>query len=191
MSHAASSGLRFVLDTNAVGNPDPATTADLAELHKLFQEGLIDLTRTDTMDTELASASDEKREDLLAASGQYVEHLGPMVIGHSRLDHAVLGNDDDARRIDKVYAILRPNGDRSAANPHDVRDAMHIATAIRYGAGFFVTSDKKVLAKRDDLRQAFDWFTVLGPAEALVVARRFADKEAELRRRLQTRPTGT
>lgn len=183
MPPSGPTGLRFVLDTNSVANPDPTTAAVLSELRTLFEAGRIDMVRTDTMDTELGSATGELRDQLLSESSQFVELLGPMVLDHSRLGHSVVASAEDGARIDRVYAVLRPNGDRSHANSNDLRDAMHIATAIRYGAGFFVTSDKNVLARRAELRDQFDWFTVLSPADAMALARRFIAKDDELQRR--------
>jgi hypothetical protein len=99
------------------------------------------------------------------------------------LDHSVLGSDVDDARIDAVLRILRPNALRSTATKNDLRDAMHVATAIRYGASHFVTSDKNILRRKAKLREAFDWFTVLTPTDAVALVRRFIAKDEELQRR--------
>jgi len=60
---------------------------------------------------------------------------GPFVLGESLLDVGLLASDDDAARHDELRGILTPpevTSDRRRSN--DTRDAMHIGTAIRYGA---------------------------------------------------------
>jgi hypothetical protein len=60
--------------------------------------------------------------------------------------------------------------DQSRANKNRLRDAMHIATTIAYGHAGFVTSERKLLRCRDEIRAAFDGFLILSPSEALAVA---------------------
>jgi hypothetical protein len=92
------------------------------------------------MDTEIAAAPDDKVHSLTEASAEYPEAVGPMVLGHSRLGFAVLGSEEDADRLDDVFAILFPNVNRIAARKNHIRDAMHVATAIRYGGFGFTPS---------------------------------------------------
>jgi hypothetical protein len=54
----------------------------------------IALTRTDTVDTELGRherRSEAKRLELLGAASPYIEALGPIVFGSSRINHSVFG----------------------------------------------------------------------------------------------------
>ncbi|HEY5014200.1 MAG TPA: hypothetical protein VIK61_16065 [Acidimicrobiia bacterium] len=134
-AHLERLGLRFYLDTNFVGDGSPAAV----ELRALHDAGWIGLHRTDTVDTELAGDPDvARRTGLLAMSADYVESFGPLILDHSRLDHAVIGNDDDGARLNAVYAVLFPGSNRSDPSTgrasNKLRDAMHVATAIRYGA---------------------------------------------------------
>ena len=124
------------------------------------------------MDTELAGASDEKRAELLRASAALVESMGPIVLDHSRLDHGVLGNEDDADRLSLVFKALFPGTDREMARRQHHRDAMHIATAIRYGAHAFVTNETRLLKKSERIRARFNDFMVIGPTEACRIAER-------------------
>ena len=172
--------LRFVLDTHLVDDP----SAEMARLRTLHEHGWIDLTRTDVMDTELQRAAPEKAGNLLTLSGQYVEHLGPMVLDRSRWDHSVWGSDDDAERLDAVFAILFPGADRRAVRPQHLRDAMNIATAIRYGAAGFITNEKRLLNKGDAFREEFNNFLLLSPTKCLEVSERFVAKFRERRRRV-------
>lgn len=54
----------------------------------------------------------------------------------------MIAAEDDPPRIDLVLRIIAPRTPRSRTSRtgrHSVRDAMHISTAIRYGARGFVT----------------------------------------------------
>jgi len=179
-------GLSFMLDTNAIGNPDPTTAALLDELHSLHLDGSINLFRSDTVDTELADAPDDRRARLRGLASAYAQYAGPRVRGHSTHGYTVRGSEQDAERIDLVFGILYPNADRQTSGNH-VRDAMHVSTAIRYGTTGLVTSDKRVLRKAVAIQQAFDGFKLLDPAAALKLSRRFVRKGEELARRLAER----
>jgi hypothetical protein len=135
--------LTLYVDTNIVDAMDDAALS----LRRLRDEGWISLQRTDTMDTELAAAPEEKRAQLTEASASYPEAFGPMVWGQSRWDSSVFGSSEDQARLDTVFAILFPGADRMSTRGNNVRDAMHISTAIRYGAFGFVTRDRKLLNK--------------------------------------------
>lgn len=168
--------LQFVIDTNTVDDVSP----EMLRLSHLHTTGWINLTRADTMDTELSSAGKEKRDDLLEQSRQYVEHLGPMVLDHSRLDHCVVASSDDENRIRRVFAILLPGADWGTARRNHIRDAMHVSTAIRYAATGFVTNDQGLLKRDAALRAASDNFRVLSAAAALQLTERQVRKSEEL-----------
>lgn len=170
-------GLIFYVDTNFVGDNSDACER-LRQLHK---DGWIALQRTDDVDTELGDAKDlEKRRRLLDESAEYSEAFGPVIADHSRIGHSVFGNEDDEARLDRVYKILFPDSDRADTTVnrarHKLHDAMHLATAIRYGAtsnGGFVTRDERdILRKRGALAEAFHGFRVFLPEEALAFALR-------------------
>jgi hypothetical protein len=173
-THEDRLGLRFYIDTNFVTDPSDAATA----LRTLYNDGWIELIRTDTMDTELRDAKDPaKRSDLLRQSNAYVESFGPLVLGHSRLDFAVLGNDDDGERLAQVYGILFPGSDRFDASMgragRKIRDAMHVATAIRYGANGLITLDgRDLLSKSEAIAAAFNDFKIMTPETALAFVQR-------------------
>lgn len=110
-----------------------------------------------------------------------------MVWGHSRWDHAVWGNDEDDDRIDRVLALLRPGRDRASVSQKDLRDSMHFAPAIRYGANAFVTMDgagrgKGMLKRAPAVHDAFPGFQLWTPAQASNFAERLLHNR-ELRRR--------
>lgn len=168
--------LHFVIDTNTVDDVSP----EMLCLRHRHTTGWINLTRTDTMDTELSSAGEERRDDLLEQSRQYVEHLGPMVLDHSRLDHCVITSSEDENRMRRVFAILLPAADWQTARRNHIRDAMHVSTAIRYAATGFVTNDQGLLKRDAALRAAFDNFRVLGPTAALKLTERQVRKSEKI-----------
>jgi hypothetical protein len=153
--------LLLYIDTHIID----ATDDDAAFLRQLHETGWIQLQRTDTLDTELGKLGDpEKRDELLGLSDQYVESFGPLVLDHSRWDHAVLASDEDADRLARVRDLLY--GTAITPRDNDFRDAMHVATAIRYGAFGFVTMDKRILRRDPAIREAFQGFRLLAPAAA-------------------------
>jgi hypothetical protein len=142
-------------------------------LRELHEGGWISLARTDTVDTELGGkADDEERAELLRQSSGYIESLGPMVLGSSRWGHGVFSNKEDSNRIDAVYAVLFPASDRGDVSTKRgqgrLRDAMHVATAMRYGANVLVTRDARdLLRKADAIRDAFNGFAIMDPERAV------------------------
>lgn len=162
-------GLRFVLDTNAVDDE----SAEMAELRQMWRDGLIEFTRTDTVDTELTQREDpEHRARLLNQSAEMIEQFGPLVLGHSRLGFCVVGSGQEAAEWDRLWEVMFPGRDRSKAKKNDVRDAMHVATAIRYGINVLITSDKGLLKKADVVKAALNGFSIMARAQALAFARR-------------------
>jgi predicted nucleic acid-binding protein len=166
-------GLAFVVDTNFVDDPSPAA----AELRTLHEGGWINLSRSDTLVTELLRARDDaQREELIAAASEYVEHRGPAVWGHSRWGTSVWATEEDADLIATVFDILHPDLSMPDTRRNHVRDAMHVATAIRYGLNGFVTRDDGILGKQARIKDRFDGFLVCDPPHALVISRRFAER---------------
>jgi hypothetical protein len=174
-------GIRFYFDTNFVTDTSDAAT----RLRQLHEEGWINLWRTDTVDTELQNANDEKRRGLLDRSAPYVESMGVLVWDHSRWGHAIWGNDDDAERLDRVFRVLFPGSKRTdqstGRSRRKLRDAMHVATAIRYGANGFITRDEAdLLARKLAIADDFDGFQIMTPEEAFAfVERARARNEAQ------------
>lgn len=157
--------MHYTFDTHLVDCESPA----MDRLRALDLAGWIYLSRTDTVDTELARAKPAgKKLALLALSAPYVENLGPIVLNSSRLDHAVYANEADAARLDAVFRILWPNTDRYSTSRmagNKLRDAQHIATSIRIGATGFLTREKDLLKRRDAIRTAFGGFDLLDPGD--------------------------
>jgi hypothetical protein len=171
-------GIRWTVDNNFF---PISRSPERAELLALRQAGCIRLARTDVLSTELLNATSGIADRLRFEAGPLSEYLGPLVPDHSRVGFAVLGSSADQSLLDQVTVLLFPGKDSRPATPHEVRDAMHIAWSIRYGFDGFITDDRRLLGKDSAFRERFN-FSILSPAAALVVARRF-QKKAELRRR--------
>lgn len=128
----------------------------------------------DVLDTELARSRDpEQLAQRLARSSSFVEFFGPMVLGHSRLGHSVVGSQEDEKLLEQVLRALWPQAQMDTADRHQIGDAMHVAWSIRNRTNGFVTSDRRVLGRRSSIEQlAHDGFRVYSPAEALARAQR-------------------
>jgi hypothetical protein len=131
----------------------------VAALYEMHNRGIVHLVAADTLATERGT---------LGPNG-LVELLGPLVPDHSRLNASVLGTEEDARRLDQVLSIIHPNTANAGAarQRRDTRDALHIATAVRYGCNGFVTSDKGVLRRVSALREVFPLLRVGSPSDAI------------------------
>jgi hypothetical protein len=169
--------LTWAMDTCVLIDLDQGQ-AEAVALDRLDAEGWIDLIKMDVVDTELARIRDpELLQERLARSRPFVEYFGPMVLGYSRLGHSVVGSQDDKELLDKVFRILWPQARMDTANHHQIGDAMHVAWSIRNRTNGFVTSDQRVLGRREAIEQlAHDGFRVYSPVEALNRARREVSK---------------
>lgn len=167
------------IGTTIIGSDDQPVLA----LRRLQEEGWINLERTDTMDTEFLNAPPEVQASLTEESSQYPKAFGQLILDHSRLDSSVLGDDDDEARLHRVFAILYPGVTWGKARKNHVRDAVHVATALRYGGHGFVTYDKRMLNKHDQVAAQFGGFLILSPAQAVEEALGRVASLRELHRR--------
>jgi hypothetical protein len=161
-------GLTFAIDNHIVDGTTPAEI----ELRRVHTEGWIELVLTDVTRTEWLAANPDKRQQLEDLALGYAEYHGPVVLGHSRLGSTVLGSAEDRERLERVFAALVPGTDFKSARTQDVRDAMNVATAIRYGTNGFITrdgigKDRGILHGAYAIRAAFDDFSILSPEQAL------------------------
>jgi len=77
---------------------------------------------------------------LADALSDYPEALGPLTLDHGLFDHAVTADEDDDARSRVVFAAIWPNNgydedggaQASRTGRTRFRDALHVATAIRY-----------------------------------------------------------
>jgi hypothetical protein len=159
------------------------------------REARVEIVKTDTMDTERTQGVPEATaiERVLETAG-IVELRGPAVWDHSRWDHSVWAGDDDGRSIDEVFAALFPGSDRHGTDRtsrHKIRDAMHVATAIRYGCDAFVTTDGGLLRKAAQLQDQWN-IEILSPTDAVRWVQRQIERErirSERRGQYATEPS--
>jgi hypothetical protein len=161
-------GLRFIIDGHVVTD----STAEALVLKQLHIDGWIDLELTDVTRTEWLTAQPEKLQELEDLGLNYIEYYGPQVLGHSRLGSSVLGSPEDEERLKRVFSILFPGTDFETARKQHIRDAMNVATAIRYAVNGFVTCERRLLNKREIIRATFNDFAILSPGRAAEIAKR-------------------
>jgi hypothetical protein len=122
-------GLTLYIDTMIIDAPDDAS----AFLRRLHDEHWIYLHRTDAMDADLATAPRSEAARLTGASAGYPEAHGPPVPGPTRQGHGVQATRENMERLELVRQILHGGASGERKDTNDLRDAMHVATAIRYG----------------------------------------------------------
>lgn len=150
------------LDTSCVNAKQKIEA--LNELDRLNDEEKIMVEITDTFETELRSGKGYSRG--LPKASKYIFSEGPAVVGYSRLGSCIVSSDEDDRRMARVLEILFRKKPRAKYTSNEIRDAMHISTAIRYGGTYFVTLDKKVLKKAEEIKNEFQ-ITLANPEECL------------------------
>lgn len=186
-------GRRFALDTNLIGR----APTGMAEIQSLADQGRVHLIRSDAVDTELATCKDDDlRQHLLAISSRLPEQFGVSVWGHSRSGHSVRGTEKDMAVFDRVWMVLQAGRDRATASRNDVLDAMHVWTAIRYGADAFLTmdgagKDKGLLQRDGAISDEFDGFHIWTPAQAWAFLQRLQEREQHRAAHPLTNPAGS
>lgn len=139
------------------------------KMEKWHDEGLIEIVKTDVMDTELMRARSQKfKKRALAKSRRYREDLGVGVWDHSRYGHSLWGGKEMNYPLKEIRDLLFPQFE----NLHEdekrraLRDSMHLATHRMRKRDFFVTEEKNFRDKRDDLKKHFD-VIILTPKECV------------------------
>lgn len=151
------------IDTNCIN----ANQKDKAinHLEKLYGEDKILIETTDTLETEFNEGKGYPKGKL-KASNSYIYSYGPAVVGHSRIGFSIVGTDEDDKRLGKVLSIIFGQKNRKDYDRNEIRDCMHISTAIRYGGTHFVTYDKALLDKSEAIKNEFG-IKIKKPADAL------------------------
>jgi hypothetical protein len=158
----------FTLESDAVtGDRWNEYIAELLELASHC--GLIHVARTTGARREASAgkrgpvAADRRR----VLMEQLPEVQETAVIGVTRLGEGGLGSDEDQEHLDAIHQALWPkkqNPDRSEQN-----DAIHLATHLRARRDYFVTTDQRVHAAREELIGL--GIHVVTPEEAIELAR--------------------
>jgi hypothetical protein len=154
----------ITLDTCCIiaGKGDP----HVKQLFEWHDQGIIEVVKTDVVDTELKSPSSLRR------SSKYREDMGVLVMRHSRVGRCLVAGDEDVQRGNTVQNILFPGEPREKLGGRQIRDIMALATHQKYRADFFVTLDKQhILSKRQALKGELG-VEVLSPDECVKLVRR-------------------
>jgi len=130
------------IDTNCINARN--SIPGMNKLEQLYEEDKILIEKTDTLDTELHKKGLEKPSN-------YIENYGVGVVGHSRVGSCVVGSQKDELQFQDILNKLWGKKEKSKYTRQQIRDAMHISTAKRYGADFFVTQDKTLIEKSKEL----------------------------------------
>lgn len=139
---------------------------EIAELEELHKEGLVQIVKTDVVDTELLNS---RKEGLKQKSAIYDEDFGAAVIGHSRIGHALIADNESGDNLQEIMNIVFPDFENYGEGAKDraIRDAMHLATHYKYKRGFFVAKDEHhIIKKARELEEKFG-IVVLTPAQCL------------------------
>lgn len=135
---------RYVLDTCIVID-FASSSQEFQKLRALYSQRRLMLAKTDVVNTE-RSVSGHQPDGVEFLSGMdLLEIHGPAVLGHSRLGHSVHAGTEDQERLLKIQTILTAGRRSNRAIEHDLRDAMHLAAAIRYRYDGMITSEKRLL----------------------------------------------
>lgn len=154
------SSISVYIDTNCIN----ARQKDhyINDLEKLFQEEKIIIEKTDTLDTELQ----EGYKKGLEKSDNYIESFGDAVWGHSRWDYSQWADDVDERRLTRILEIFWGLKNIPYYSKSEIRDALHIATAAKYGGTYFITKEKALLMRHNVIRFEFS-IRILNPRDCL------------------------
>lgn len=159
------------IDTNCI-NAKQAVYA-INELEKLSEQEKITIEKTDVLDTELQRnqgyPSGQKK------SMDYIESFGQYVPDHSRMGFSIEGDASDNQRLSRVLIILWGVKEWSDYSKQEIGDAMHISTAIRSGGTYFITHEKALLSKSENIEGEFR-IKVRNPIKCLAEVRDFLQR---------------
>jgi predicted nucleic acid-binding protein len=144
-------GCNVVLDANAVDRDGGPGDALVDRLLGLREAGEINFLVPGSVRTEVQHPNTPHDVKNLVA-----REIFSWPVGRTAAEHDTLR---------KVRARLQGN---AAPGRHDA-DAHHLCEASKYRAGYFITHDRRMLNKRDELRP------LLGPALCIVTLAEFLD----------------
>lgn len=169
---------RFVFDTSDVierwNNP-----AEYVDLEQLRNENRVVLAKTDVVDTELDPDKNFALGGIFLASIDLLELHGPGVFDNSRFGHSVFASEEDVIRLERVKSLIKVRKASGRNEKHDVRDAMHLATSIRYSFSGLITGDYRLLKLDKKFSQEFG-FRIFNVADAISFANQLIEKQLKL-----------
>lgn len=159
--------ISFTLESDAVaGDTWNEYVAELVELAGHCD--LIDVARTTGARREASAGPDAiaaDRRRALMEQLQEVRETG--VIGVTRFGEGVLGSDEDQARLDAIHRALWPG--KQSPDLSELNDAIHLATHLNAARDYFVTTDQRMHAAREELIGL--GIRLVAPDEAIELAR--------------------
>lgn len=153
-------------DTNTINSLKNNNAINSIErLAEDFPDQII-IEKTDVLDTELEQ-NYKKNANRLKKSSTYIESFGIAVVGHSRLGHCIVASDKEDKEIEDILSICFNKKPRRNYSKKEMRDAMHIHTAIRYGGTYFITYDKKLIDASNKILERFNSTRICIPEACL------------------------
>lgn len=154
-------------DTNTINSKCKLESVSKLEGIAANHPDFLIIEKADALDTELLQ-NEEKNSKRLLKSANYIESYGIGVVGYSRLGSCVMATANEERELDEILKILfGDKGNKLNYNRTEILDAMHIHTAIKYGATHFITNDKQLLAKSKEIKQRFNSTLITKPEQCL------------------------
>lgn len=136
--------ITVTIDTNCirVRNSDQ----NVKRLFELEEENKIEIIKTDVLDTELSDKGREHSKDI-------PEDLGMGICDNSRIEHCVIGGDEDDVIHKNIMLILFPETKGEEPNNNKIRDVMHLTTHKKHNRDIFVTNDDDFLRNHNELKK--------------------------------------
>lgn len=139
------------IDTNCINARQ--NNSAINQLEKLYEDELILIEKTDTLETELGRKNGYPEGQ--KKSMNYIESYGPAVLGLSRVGSSIVGSEAADNSLGRMLEILWGKKMRSSYSSSEMGDAMHISTSARYGGTYFVTNERALLMKSDEIKAEF------------------------------------
>lgn len=141
--------IRITIDTNRINVRNQIFAMNTLE--NMQERGIIEIVKTDAMDTEMLDGKKNPYHSGLRKSQKYQEIQGYGFFGHSRFEHNVFGNMEDGGLNQSIVMALFPGKSYSELSINDCRDVMHIQAHIVDKAAYFVTNDGPILRAAENL----------------------------------------
>ncbi len=130
----------------------------LNSLEDLERQGIVQLRKTDALDTDLVDDEGASAEKRRQKSARLPEDMGIWILGYSRLNHTRLAGEDDGPAVDRLSHLLFSESLSALAKKsrhRQVRDVMHLYTHIMHKRDYFVTRDHDFLDHADTIRKEY------------------------------------
>ncbi len=159
----------ITFDTSCIYS-EGRTPPEIIELENLHKQGVIQIVKTDVVDTELLETA---KEGLRRKSAVYDEDMGTTVYGHSRYGHSLYADAESEGNLQAILNTVFPDYENfgEEAKRSAIRDSMHLATHKKYERDIFVTKDDHHLMRKSTELQQELGIIVLTPEKCLTQLR--------------------